>query len=140
MRLLLVLKQFFCAELLFLIVLIELVLLEVVNMFPGGVNPKQMAGMMRQFGIKNQEIDAKEVVITLKNGKKIKIVEPQVQSIEMKGIKTYSLAGREVIEEEYSKEDVSMVAEQTGVSEEEAKKALIETKGDIAQAILKLKE
>jgi nascent polypeptide-associated complex subunit alpha len=109
-------------------------------MFPGGMNPRQMSGMMKQFGIKNQEVDAEEVIIKLKSGKVIKIVEPQVQLIEMKGVKTYSLAGREVIEEEYSKEDVSMVAEQTGVSEEEAKKALIETKGDIAQAILKLKE
>lgn len=109
-------------------------------MFPGGMNPRQMSGMMKQFGIKNQEVDAEEVIIKLKSGKVIKIVEPQVQLIEMKGVKTYSLAGREVIEEEYSKEDVSMVAEQTGVSEEEAKKALMETKGDIAQAILKLKE
>ncbi|HPM86068.1 MAG: nascent polypeptide-associated complex protein [Candidatus ainarchaeum sp.] len=109
-------------------------------MFPGGMNPRQMSGMMKQFGIKNQEVDAEEVIIKLKSGKVIKIVEPQVQLIEMKGVKTYSLAGREVIEEEYSKEDVSMVAEQAGVSEEEAKKALIETKGDIAQAILKLKE
>ena len=109
-------------------------------MFPGGMNPRQMSGMMKQFGIKNQEVDAEEVIIKLKSGKVIKIVEPQVQLIEMKGVKTYSLAGKEVEEEGYPDEDVKMVAEQANVSEEEAKKALTETKGDIAQAILKLKE
>ena len=109
-------------------------------MFPGGVNPKQMAGMMRQFGIKNQEIDASEVVITLRNGKKIKIVDPQVQSIEMKGVKTYSVAGREVEEEGYPEEDVQMVMEQTEASREDTLSALKETNGDIAQAILKLKK
>jgi nascent polypeptide-associated complex subunit alpha len=96
--------------------------------------------MMKQLGIKNTEVEAEEVIIKLKNGKTIKILEPQVQLIEMKGVKTYSLAGKEVEEEGYPDEDVKMVAEQANVSEEEAKKALTETKGDIAQAILKLKE
>jgi len=109
-------------------------------MFPGGVNPKQMAGMMRQFGIKNQEIDASEVVITLKSGKKIKIVDPQVQSIEMKGVKTYSVAGREVEEEGYPEEDVQMIMEQTECSRIDALDALKETNGDMAQAILKIKK
>ncbi|OQA31863.1 MAG: Nascent polypeptide-associated complex protein [archaeon ADurb.Bin336] len=109
-------------------------------MFPGGMNPRQMSGMMKQLGIKNTEVEAEEVIIKLKNGKTIKILEPQVQLIEMKGVKTYSLAGKEVEEEGYPDEDVKMVAEQANVSEEEAKKALTETKGDIAQAILKLKE
>jgi len=109
-------------------------------MFPGGVNPKQMAGMMRQFGIKNQEIDAKEVVITLRNGKKIKIVDPQVQSIEMKGVKTYSVAGKEVEEEGYSQEDIDLVSEQAACTKEEALDALKETNGDLVKAILKLKK
>ncbi len=109
-------------------------------MFPGGVNPKQMAGMMRQFGIKNQEVDAKEVVITLNNGKKIKIVDPQVQAIEMKGIKTYSVAGREVEEEGYPEEDVELVVEQAACTKEEALNALKETDGDLVKAIMKLKK
>ncbi len=109
-------------------------------MFPGGVNPKQMAGMMRQFGIKNQEIDASEVVITLKSGKKIRIVNPQVQSIEMKGVKTYSVAGREVEEEGYLQEDVDLVSEQAACTKEEALNALKETNGDLVKAIMKLKK
>jgi nascent polypeptide-associated complex subunit alpha len=109
-------------------------------MFPGGVNPKQMAGLMRQFGIKNQEIDAKEVIIVLKSGKKIKIAEPQVQLIEMKGVKTYSVAGREVEEEGYPEEDVDLVSEQTGCTKEQALDALKETDGDLVKAIMKLKK
>jgi len=41
---------------------------------------------------------------------------------------------------EISDEDVQLVVEQTGASPEEARKALEETGGDIAAAILKLKE
>ncbi len=109
-------------------------------MFPGGVNPKQMAGMMRQFGIKNQEVDAKEVIIVLKSGKKIKIVDPQVQLIEMKGVKTYSVAGREVEEEGFLPEDIDLVSEQTGCTKEQALDALKETDGDLVKAIMKLKK
>ena len=60
-------------------------------MFPGGINPKQMGQMMKRMGIKNEEIDAKEVIIFLNNGKKLKIENPQVQSIEMQGNKTFTI-------------------------------------------------
>lgn len=109
-------------------------------MFPGGVNPRQLSGMMRQFGIKNQEIDASEVIIVLKNGKKIIITNPQVQSIEMKGVKTYSVAGNEKEEEGYPDEDVQMVIDSAECTKQEALDALKETKGDIAQAIIKAKK
>ncbi len=42
--------------------------------------------------------------------------------------------------EKYSKEDVHTVAARAGVSEEAAQKALEETNGDLAEAILKLKK
>jgi len=109
-------------------------------MFPGGVNPKQMGQMMKRFGIKNAEIDAKEVIIILNNGKKLRIANPQVQSIEMQGNKTYTIAGKEIEEGGVPEEDIQMVAEQTGASKENAKKALEETNGDIAEAIMKLKK
>ncbi|MFA6268362.1 MAG: nascent polypeptide-associated complex protein [archaeon] len=109
-------------------------------MFPGGVNPKQMNQMMKQFGIKNEEVDAKEVIIILKSGKKILFENPQVTSISMRGTKTYTIAGEEKEITGVPAEDIEMVAEQAGVLREEAKNALTETNGDIAQAILKLKE
>jgi len=109
-------------------------------MFPGGVNPKQMSQMMRQFGIKNQEISAKEVIITLENGSKIVFDKPQIQCIEMRGEKTYTIAGASKEVGGVPNEDIDMVAKEAGVSKEEAKNALAEANGDIAEAILKLKK
>ncbi len=109
-------------------------------MFPGGVNPKQMGQMMKRFGIKNEEIDAKQVVIVLNSGKKLVIDNPQVQSIEMQGTKTYTIAGTAKEESGVPEEDIQMVAESAGVTKEKAKQALTENNGDIAAAILSLKE
>ena len=57
----------------------------------------------------------------------------------MQGKKTYTLIGEATEEENIPQEDIDMVSDQTGKTKEEAKKALEETKGDIAEAILKLK-
>ncbi|OIO22018.1 nascent polypeptide-associated complex protein [Candidatus Micrarchaeota archaeon CG1_02_47_40] len=110
-------------------------------MFPG-VNPKQMEQMMRQMGIKSEEIKAKRVIIE-KEGERIIIEEPQITKIVMQGNASYQIGGKERVEEEgggiAGEDDVKMVMEQAGVSEEEAKKALEEADGDIANAIMKLK-
>ena len=105
----------------------------------GGMNPKQMEKMMKQMGIKTENIDASEVVIKAKD-KEIVITEPQVTKIKMGGQDTFQIMGKvsERAKEKFSAEDVKMIAEQTGASEEEAKRAL-EEESDIAAAIMKLK-
>src|SRR3989338_9118708 len=105
----------------------------------GKMDPKQMQRMMQQLGIKSQEIPAVRVIIE-QNGKKIVIEEPNVTAIEMQGQKTYTIIGKEKIEESLSKEDIEMVAEQGNVSREIAQKVLEENQGDIAKAISKLKK
>jgi nascent polypeptide-associated complex subunit alpha len=107
-------------------------------MFPGGMNPRQMGKMMKQMGIKNEELDVKEVTIVLNSGKKIFFENPSVQMIEMQGQKTYTLSGQAKEETSIPEEDVKMVANQANVSEEEAKKTLEENDGDIAESIAKL--
>jgi nascent polypeptide-associated complex subunit alpha len=109
--------------------------------FPGmgKINPKQMQSMMKQFGIKTEELNAKRVIFELENGRLV-IEEPQVSAMTMQGQKTYTVMGKETTEESVSEDDIRMVSEQTNASTEEAKKALEETKGDIAAAILKLKK
>ena len=119
---------------------LNLIVLKGATMFPGGVNPKQMGQMMKRFGIKNDEVDAKEVIIVLNSGKKLIFENPQVQSIEMQGNKTFTIAGNPREESGVPDEDVQMVAESAGVTKDKAKKALEEANGDIAEAILKLKE
>ncbi len=106
----------------------------------GGMDPKKMKMMMKQLGIKSEEIDAKRVIFELENGKLV-IDNPQVSAIDMQGQKTYTVMG-EAKEESggVPEADVKMVAEQASVSEEEAKTALEEADGDIAAAIDQLKK
>jgi len=103
----------------------------------GGMNPKKMQAMMKQLGIKQEEIDAKRVVIERDSGN-IVIENPSISKVEMQGNETWQISG-DVREEEVgiSEEDIKLVAEKTGKSKEDAKKTLEETE-DIAEAILKL--
>ena len=105
------------------------------------LNPKQMKKMMKQMGIDMDEIEAEEVIIRTKSEELI-FKNPTVTKISAKGVETFQIVGNyKVVERiEISEEDVKLVAEQAGVSLEEARKALIESKGDIAEALLKLTE
>ncbi len=103
------------------------------------MDPKKMQQAMKQMGISSEEIDAKSVVIETDEGKLI-IDEPQVVKITMQGQSSFQISGSVRKEEKTNDEDVKMVAEQSDVSEEVAKEALKDADGDIAQAILKLKE
>jgi len=105
----------------------------------GGMDPKQMGKLMSQMGIKTEEISALRVIIE-KEGSKIIIESPQITKISMKGDSSYQISGKVVEESAISDEDVKMVAEQAGCSTEDAKKALEDCNGDIAEAIVKLQE
>jgi len=113
-------------------------------MFPGlgKMNPKQMQGMLKQFGIKSEEIEAKKVIIEKRDGKDIEIEEPNVTLMLVQGQKIYSVMGGTEKEkkEEIPEEDIEMVSEQTGASREKAIEALKKSKGDIAGAIFLLKK
>lgn len=106
----------------------------------GGMNPKQMQALMKQMGIKSEELVAEKVEIHTKN-KKIIIQNPQVTVIDMKGQKTFTIMG-EVKEDQAGipEEDIEMVMEQGKVSRDKAEKALKESDGDLAEALEKLKE
>ncbi len=103
------------------------------------INPKQIEQAMKKMGIKQEEIPADEVVI--KSGdKELVISNPQVMRVNMMGQESFQITG-EVSErstERFSHDDIKLIMEQTGSTEEQAKAALEET-GDIASAILKLK-
>jgi nascent polypeptide-associated complex subunit alpha len=114
-------------------------------MFPGGrgMNPRQLQAQMRRMGIVMEELsDVEEVVIKLKT-RDIIVKNPSVTFINAQGQKSYQVTG-EVQEVEKTppvpKEDIRMVAQQAGVSEEEALKALVESNGEPAGAIVKLME
>ncbi len=95
---------------------------------------------MKKMGLKQEDIDAEEVIVFCKH-KKIIVRNPQVTKVNMMGQETLQISG-DMDEEEissFNNEDIKMVMEQTGKSMEEAQKAL-EEKKDIAAAILYLKD
>ena len=104
------------------------------------INPKLMKQAMKKMGIKQEELDASEVIIKLKD-KKIVIRNPSVAKVNMMGKDSFQISG-DISEEDLEKfdsDDVKTVVSQAKCSEEEAKKALDKTEGDIAAAIIALK-
>ena len=107
----------------------------------GGIDPKKMQAMMRQMGIKQDEIDAVRVVIEKNDGGKIFIENPSVMKVSMQGQDSWQISGDAHEEDEgIREEDVKLVIEKTGKSEKEVRETLEEVGGDIAEAILKLSE
>ena len=112
-------------------------------MMPGKMNPRQMNKMMKRLGINIKEIENVKKVIIQTDTKEYIFDDAEVTLMDAQGQKTYQIVGNPRIQnkkEEIPKEDIDLVVEQTGKSVEEAKKALKETKGDIAEAIMKLTE
>ncbi len=104
------------------------------------MNPRDMKKAMQRMGIQQTDIDATEVLIRT-NGKTIRISNPQVAKINMMGQQTFQVSGtiNEIDElPSITSDDILAVVQQANCSEEEAKKALEESSGDIAAAILKL--
>lgn len=104
-----------------------------------GMNPKQIEQAMKRLGIKQQAIEAEEVIIKRRDGDLI-IRNPEIMKINMGGQESLQITGK--IEElsTIKEEDVETVAEQASVSKEEARKALEKCSGYLAEAILSLKE
>jgi len=109
------------------------------------LSPREAKRLMQRMGMELEPIEgAKEVIIKLE-GRSLIIKEPQVSVVRMAGRAIYQVVGEAIEvtshEEELviPDEDVQLVASQAGVSLEEARKALKESGGDLARAILLLK-
>jgi len=127
-------------------------------MFPG-MNPAKIQGMMKKMGISQTPLNVNRVIFEMEDGNLV-IDEPSVMRVMMQGQETYQVSGEaksprddsskddpvgpsgepEETEEKFSEEDVAMVVEKTGKSEEEVKNFLDENDGDIALAIVELKK
>ena len=99
--------------------------------------------MMKQLGIQQVDIPAIEVIIKTKD-KNIIISNPSVAKVNMMGQENFQISG-DVHEEEVSsvpdisEEDIKTVMDQTGANKLTAKKAIEDAHGDLAEAILNLK-
>lgn len=128
-------------------------------MFPGipgaggrGMSPKKMKGMLKNMGIDIDELEGvKEVIIRMAD-KEIVIENATVAVMDAHGVRSYQISGDsserqlsetgDVIEKEpevvIPDSDIELVMVQTGADAEMAKAALIESRGDLAAAIMKL--
>jgi len=115
------------------------------------MDPTTLVKQLKRLGINVdvEAIDADRVIIEEVGGGRIVIENPETTMIiRMPGGKSLlQVMGRpRRVEAEaeqapaFTEEDVRLVAEQAGVSLEEARKALEETGGDIAEAIIRLQE
>ena len=102
-------------------------------------DPNMMKKLMSQ--LKMEDVEASEVIIKTPSGDLI-ITNPSVQRMKVKGKDSFQISGDVVEQEtiEVSEEDIKMVMDQTGCSEDEAMDALADSDGDIAGAILSLKK
>lgn len=107
------------------------------DMMPN-VNPRQLQKLMRQMGMSMEQLEGVEEVVIRTADKEYRFVDAEVNVMEVKGDKTYQVTGTPDIVERMSEDDVALVAEKTGKSPEEARAALKQSDGDIAQAIINL--
>lgn len=96
---------------------------------------------MKKLGMSVEQIeDVQSIVIKTPKGDWV-FDSAEVQAMTMQGVTTFQIQGEPRFVEAaivIPKEDVTMVASQANVSEEKAREALVATKGDIAEAIMKL--
>ncbi|MFC7080853.1 nascent polypeptide-associated complex protein [Halorussus caseinilyticus] len=115
-----------------------------------------MQQMMKQMGIDVDELDAEEVVITKSDGEQLVFDNPDITVMDARGQETYQVVGEPETRDgaggatavESSEdagnaggipdEDVEIVAQRTGVTEDDARDALEATDGDLAAAVERL--
>jgi len=108
------------------------------------VSPREAKRMMQRMGLSMDTIPNVEQVVIKTGSKEITIEEPEVAIMEMQGQKIFQVTGGKITEKVAERksvipeEDAQLVADQTGKSLEEARKALEECEGDLAKAILLL--
>jgi len=121
-------------------------------MIPGGrVNPRQMRQAMKRLGIEQEELDGVEEVIIRTASKEYVIRDANVTAMTAQGQKIWTVVGEPIVRDRADakktaategvsipEEDVKLVAEKAGVSEDEARKALVECGGEPAEAIIRL--
>jgi nascent polypeptide-associated complex subunit alpha len=126
-------------------------------MIPGGPrNARQMQMMMRRLGMTTEPVDeVEEVVVRTRTAEHV-FRTPEVTILTVQGVRTYQIVGSPTIRSRSStaassapvaapaeaagppEEDVTLVVEQAGVSRAEALRALAETDGAPAEAILRI--
>lgn len=111
---------------------------------------RQIDRMLKRLGMKMEPVGSVSYVeIHKEDGEVIRIEGPEVAKLEVQGQTIFQVVGGEVTiagkgekvgELEIPEEDVELVARQAGVDKETARMALITVEGDLAKAIMMLRE
>jgi len=110
------------------------------------ISPREAKRLMKRLGLSMGAMPDVQQVILKTSTKEILIENPEVAVLDMHGQKIFQITGEKITEKAIEKEitipeeDVQLVAQQANVSLEQARAALKETKGDLAQAILLLSQ
>ncbi|MEM0124490.1 MAG: nascent polypeptide-associated complex protein [Candidatus Micrarchaeaceae archaeon] len=110
-----------------------------------GFDLREIKNMMKELGIKSEEIAATRVVIEGAD-KDIIITNPEVVLTDTQGVKVFNISGEieekiKPVEAEISDADIKFVEEQAGISDDEAaRRALVDAGGNIAEAVMRLKK
>ncbi|MGQ0377245.1 MAG: nascent polypeptide-associated complex protein [Nitrososphaerota archaeon] len=104
---------------------------------------RQMRRMLDKMGLDMNEIPNVQEVIIKTDKKEIILSKPAVTEMKAKDNSIFQVVANGIEERElevqiFSAEDIQLVCQQANVSEEQAKNALAESKGDLARAILLL--
>ncbi len=110
------------------------------------LSPREARRIMQRMGLNMAPMPEVQQVIFKTSTKEIIVEDPEVAVISIKGQKIFQVTGEKITEKALEakpklvipEEDVQLVADQTGKSLEEARRALEETEGDLAKAILLL--
>ncbi|MEM2849526.1 MAG: nascent polypeptide-associated complex protein [Candidatus Bathyarchaeia archaeon] len=114
------------------------------------ISPREARRLMNRMGVKMEALDGVERVVIYMSGKELLIEEPSVMVMEVGDQKVFQISGKisertvekaeEVLEKpEVSEDDVMLLASQTGVTVEEARRALEESGGNLASALMILR-
>lgn len=107
-------------------------------------NNRQMRRMMDRMGVDIEEIPNVQEVLIITDKKEMVITKPTVSEMKSGDGSTFMINAQDYEERErdvqvFSDDEIEIVCVQAGVDKERAEAALRESDGDLAQAILMLK-
>jgi nascent polypeptide-associated complex subunit alpha len=122
----------------------------------GGRNPRQVEAMMRRLGMSTETLPGVEEVVIRTRTQEHVFRAPEVTILTVQGVRTFQVVGAPETRPRTAyapsatpgpgaptptgppEEDVTLVMEQANVSREEALEALLQAKGEPAEAIMRL--
>lgn len=111
------------------------------------MSQRETKRIMKRMGLSMDVMSDVEEVVFKMGSKEMIIEDPEVAILNLKGQKVFQVTGGKITERALVNEkkivtipaeDVRLVADQTGRGVEEARRALEESEGDLAKAILLL--